>query len=283
MPSARSEVGGAVLGRLLVVAGGFDRRETTPRVDALDAGSGTWRELAPLPEPRDHLALATLDGRLYAAGGVILSRGAIRRDLWRYDEDADRWDALAPMPIARYAHALVALDGRLWAVGGVTRGGDPGTMAVYDAATDAWSTDVAALPQPREHVAAVAADGLLWVLGGRVAAGNVATVDVYDPAADAWRGGPPMPTARSGHAAAVIDGVIHVTGGESVTDADRGTIPEHEGLDPASGRWETWPPMLRGRHGMASGVIEGRWILAGGGPNPDFSVSDRVDAFLAGD
>jgi hypothetical protein len=32
--------------------------------------------------------------------------------------------------------------------------------------------------------------------------------------------------------------------------------------------------------GRLSGVIDGRWIVVGGGPNPDLSATDRVDAWV---
>jgi len=38
-------------------------------------------------------------------------------------------------------------------------------------------------------------------------------------------------------------------------------------------------PLERGRHGLGIGAIDGRIYVAGGGPNPDLSATDRVDVF----
>lgn len=35
----------------------------------------------------------------------------------------------------------------------------------------------------------------------------------------------------------------------------------------------------RGRYGLGLGVVGGRLHVVAGGPNPDLSVSDRLDAF----
>jgi hypothetical protein len=56
-------------------------------------------------------------------------------------------------------------------------------------------------------------------------------------------------------------------------------FPQHEVLDLVTLTWAEAPPLDRGRHGLGSGVIDGRWYVAAGGPNPDLSVSDRLDIF----
>ena len=168
-------------------------------------------------------------------------------------------------------------DVRLYAVGGVVRGADPTSVDVYDPATNAWRSDVAPLPAPREHVAGAAFDGRVWLIAGRWA-GDLATVASYDPATDAWASAPNLPLPRGGLTAAVLDGRIHVTGGESVS----GTFSEHEVFDPGAGTWSLWPDLPNHRHGLASGVVGNDWIVAGGGRSPNLSVSDVVDIFRDG-
>ena len=86
---------------------------------------------------------------------------------------------------------------------------------------------------------------------------------------------PDLPTQRGALTAAVVDGRIHVTGGER----ESGTFREHEVWDPVKRAWERWPDLPSPRHGLASGEIDGQWIVAGGGKVPDLSVSDIVEIF----
>ena len=259
-------------GRFYIV-GGYFRRDSSADVTVYDPAADAWTQAAPLPEPRNHLGVAALGGFLYAAGG---GEGAgVFADAWRFDPKADAWTAIAPMPARREAFGLVSLAGKLYAVGGVVQGTtNRQLVTAYDPATDRWTIDLAPLPTLREHVTAVAFEDRVWVIGGRWAS-NLGTVEAYDPTTDSWQSMPDLPTPRGGLTAAVLDGKIHVTGGEQ----ERGVFHQHEVWDPASGSWLRYPDLPTGRHGLASGVLGNEWIVAGGGPNPDLSSTDVVEAW----
>lgn len=243
---------------------------------AYDPATDTWTELAPLPEPRHHAALAALGDRLYLTGGGV-EGFAPRANTWAYDPTADTWTPLAPMPAPRRAHAAVAVGERLYVVGGVMTGLtlEAPTWA-YDPASGEWRAGLAPVPTFREHLAAVAWDGGVIAIGGRGTT-NVDAVERYDPATDAWTALPSLPTARSGLTASVVNGLIHVVGGESIDPAT--VFREHEVFDPATTEWLVAPPLDRGRHGIGSGEIDGQLFVVGGGPAPDLSTSDRLDRF----
>src|SRR5262249_27768690 len=62
-------------------------------------------------------------------------------------------------------------------------------------------------------LAAAAMDGRLYAVGGRIDGNysrNLASNEAYDPATDRWEQRAPMPTARSGIAAAVLEGRMFV-------------------------------------------------------------------------
>jgi len=84
--------------------------------------------------------------------------------------------------------------------------------------------------------------------------------DIYDAAADAWRSLAPLPTARSGVAAAVLAGRLFVFGGERAG----GVFIENEACNPRSDRWSTMTPMRTPRHGTGAAVVARRSIPAGG-------------------
>jgi len=100
-------------------------------------------------------------------------------------------------------------------------------------------------------------------------------VEAYDPANDRWTKRSAMPSRRGGLAAAVLDGAIHVIGGET-----RGSVfANHEVYDPATDRWTTAPPLPVARHGLAAAVVGGKLYVIGGGPEAGFSQTDAVDVF----
>ena len=66
-------------------------------MERYDPGTRRWRAAAPLPVPRNRLAAAALDGRIYVAGGMTLDARGIERntaDVVAYDPQRDRWSAL---------------------------------------------------------------------------------------------------------------------------------------------------------------------------------------------
>ena len=89
-----------------------------------------------------------------------------------------------------------------------------------------------------------------------------------------------MPTARSGIAAAVIDGEILIFGGE----APSGTFDEVEGYDPEADSWTGYASMPTARHGLGVTVVTGRaYVISGGtwpgGTRPGGSASSLNEIF----
>jgi len=135
-----------------------------------------------------------------------------------------------------------------------------------------------ALGQDLPGPAAGALDGKLYAVGGRLGgsyARNLDTVEVYDPARNAWRPAASLPTARSGIAAAVLGGRLHVFGGEAPT----GTFSQVEAYDAAASRWVSLTPMPTARHGLAAVSLEGRIHVVSGGPHPGGSFSSVHEVF----
>ena len=77
---------------------------------------------------------------------------------------------------------------------------------------------------PRNHCAGGVVNGKFYVAGGRMADTSTNALEVYDPQTNSWSTRAPMPTARSGIAAAVVNNELWVFGGE-----DPGVLPERRG------------------------------------------------------
>ena len=69
------------------------------------------------------------------------------------------------------------------------------------------------MPAPRNHVGGYTDGALACVAGGRTPATSAA-IDCFDTTSGTWESRPSLPTATSGAAATLMDGVTLVAGGE---------------------------------------------------------------------
>jgi N-acetylneuraminic acid mutarotase len=127
-------------------------------------------------------------------------------------------------------------------------------------------------------MALVAAEGRIHAIGGRFGASTDKTDmhDIYDPGTNSWTSGPPLPTARSGLAYTLYQGLILVLGGELPPN----TFAENEAYDPKAKSWKTLTPMPTGRHGTSAATTGGRVYLAAGSLKPGSGgVTDQLIVF----
>ncbi len=229
----------------LVLIGGFGW-ESEGQVQVFNPRRNTWRTGPPLPERLGSLAAAVVDGRLYAAGGIVSDTTSAHA--WVLDSLGGTWRAIAPMPRPRN-HAAAATDGeRFYIFGGRGPGsGDHNVVAngyddvqIYDPRTAQWTVSdgspgaPAPLPQARGGTGkAVWLDGEFWVIGGETLDGSGATddgtyarVDIYDPVANRWRIGPPLGVARHGHHPVAHNGRLLVPGGGTAAGASQSSVLE---------------------------------------------------------
>ncbi|MBB5362794.1 Kelch repeat-containing protein [Deinococcus humi] len=165
------------LGRELHFFGGVDRdasgRYLSDHADHwvlnLD-GTDSWRTAAPMPNPRNHLAGAAMNGLIYAIGGQHLGDEANgnQTEVDVYDPTTDSWQAVSPLPIplGHITSSTFGWRGRIIVAAGVTVGErESAQVFAYDPATDTWST-LPALPGPRQSpVADVIGDALVVATG----------------------------------------------------------------------------------------------------------------------
>jgi hypothetical protein len=218
MPTARAGFGAAVSAGRIHAIGGFNSGGVLTTHETYEPATNTWSTAAPMPTARGFVAVASApDGLVYAIGGGGKSPLAT---VEAYDPVADAWTARAPMPTARGGLAVVmGPDGLIYAIAGLTASaGVCPIVETYDPATDAWNT-APPIPIPvHTPAAAVGPNGLIYVIGGSNGSDMKSLRDVYsyDPtnAAGGWSTRAPLPTARSGLAAAAgPDGLVYAMGG----------------------------------------------------------------------
>ena len=278
--------------------------------------AGNWTTLAPMNEPRQELAAALLDGRIYAVGGLggrsnaneiydiasdtwtlgadlpvgtdhawaaalggrVYAGAGTSRRVFSYDPGTDAWIDVAPSAFFHGGTAAAAvIDGRIYVAGGTGGGMAGNELEVYDPAANRWTT-LAPMGCARNHTAGGVIDGLLYVAGGRP--GNQTCVEAYDPASDTWTRKASMPTGRSGIAGAVVGSCLYIFGGEGNASDPNGIFHEVEAYDPETDTWFELPPMQTGRHGIYA-AVRGRVIhLPGGATVAGLGTTGVHDAYV---
>jgi N-acetylneuraminic acid mutarotase len=252
----------------------IDQRGQGYRLEASTARYGTmmsghfnvtctcWSRRAPMPTARDGMAVVAVNGVLFALGGHPNSPADVSRlaSVEGFEAAANTWTTKAPMPTERSNLAAGVVNGIVYAVGGFNRV-SLATLEAYDPATDSWTTR-APMPTARSGLAVGVVNGVLYAVGGHSdawgSAGDLATVEAYDPVTNSWTTKAPMPTARSGLAVGVVNGVLYAVGGYS----GRTTV---EAFDPVANSWTSRAPMPTDRHELAVAVVNGVLYAVGGG------------------
>jgi N-acetylneuraminic acid mutarotase len=132
--------------------------------------SAGWTTAAPLPNPRNHVGSAVLDGRIYVVGGQHgHDQGLVTQqelDVW--DPASDRWTRLADLPLARshIAQATFAFQGRVIVLAGELRDGvSTDVNSAYDPLSNTW-VDLTPLPAPRHSGVGRPIGEHLWYTSG---------------------------------------------------------------------------------------------------------------------
>jgi N-acetylneuraminic acid mutarotase len=177
LPGARVAGGLVAIGNVLHFYGGMNTTRTADMPDhwALDLdniGAG-WVSKAPMPNPRNHIGYAMVNGLAYAMGGLHLLNEKSGQDaeVDTYDPTTDKWKKVAPLPFSwsHFLESTVVVNGKIVIVGGQANGASGElyipNISVYDPAANQWSA-LTPLPEARQAASAVWIDGTLYVEGG---------------------------------------------------------------------------------------------------------------------
>ncbi len=212
---------------------------------------------------RSEIHAATLDGRIYIAGGIGLFR--VLDSCENFNIQTNSWADCAPLPRPLHHVAMAADNNSIFASGGYIalpfEQDEDASMFALDPAADSW-TELAKAPHPIGQHAMVHNDGKLYLVGGQNGSEDLATLWSYNISAKQWIELAPMPTARHSHAIAVSDEKLYVSGGRSAALGSEITIVEV--YDFNNNSWETLPEMPKGRGGHGSFVRAGKLHVFGG-------------------
>ncbi|HIF29635.1 MAG TPA: hypothetical protein EYQ76_02165 [Candidatus Marinimicrobia bacterium] len=253
---------------------------------------GYWVTRSPLPRPRQEIAPAYLNGKIYVVGGMT-STGSPSNMVDIYDPETDRWSVGTPLPVARHHLSLTAAYGKLYAIGGVSSAFPTFTPALqvfeYDPSIDSWTSKAPLEHTKIEHVAATV-DGKIYVVGGRNEYVSADTLEIYDPLTDVWTRGAPLSLARTHSSIAVIDNKLYAAGGRTLV-FDPDSIPAYQFVNynqvevysPDSDSWENSFPMPTARSALGAASLDGKLYTFGGeyisGPSVGWFAFDKTEAY----
>ncbi|KAL1520551.1 hypothetical protein AB1Y20_022127 [Prymnesium parvum] len=225
-------------------------------VEKFDTREKKWSLVRPMLIPREYLAAAVLDRKVYVCGGQDDVADLACAE--RYDPVKDEWTTLPPMATPRSGHALVELNGLLYAIGGYDGETRLNCVERFNPATNLW-TSVAPFSTCRNGVGAVALAGKIYAAGGVGGDSDDddeawCSMECYDPMTDQWSHVRPMKLRRAFFGMAALDGKLYISGG--VVD-DEG-LSSVEAYDPITDEWTQLEPMLSRRSFHAMVAFQGK-------------------------
>jgi N-acetylneuraminic acid mutarotase len=236
----------------------------------------SWAVMTPLPAPRSGLGVATVDGKIYAIGGIpYRHEGDTVGTNEMYNPDSNNWTTKAPMPTARSLFGIVAYQGKIYCIGGETNnitaegpiyGVNLAVNEVYDPETDTWETK-APMPTGRSNLETNVANGKIYVMGGEP---NQTLNYAYDPATNNWTVKTPVPNiadgfnrAQTSAASTTFEGKIYWIGIVGFFDyIPEGMVILNQVYDPQTDSWSqraSPPDQLPGPLPEVAAVTTGVW------------------------
>ena len=170
MPTKRGALAATVIGDQIFVIGGANRKIFTlvnsSALEVYDPMKNTWKKLAPMPTPRDHLTASSLGEKLYAIGGRVDLNFHSNLDANEvYDPKTNRWTPLASMPTKRSGVTSQVLNQKILVFGGESDKGTFTENEAYNPNTDIWEA-LKPMPVGRHGLGSVYYNNAIHLLGG---------------------------------------------------------------------------------------------------------------------
>ena len=170
MPTERGALAAGVIdGKIYAVGGAlkklFRLRDSNAN-EAYDPTTNTWKQLAPIPTPRDHLTVSVANGLLFAIGGRVNVNYNQNLDTNEvYDPISNQWKTRAPLPTARSGITSQTINGKIYVFGGESGEGTFNENEAYDPKTNQWSTQPP-MPKSCHGLGSAVVNGAIHLLNG---------------------------------------------------------------------------------------------------------------------
>lgn len=257
----------AANGKIYAVGGGYESGVSSYWVNTCyeyDPINDQWATKAPMSISRSHLAVVSVNGKIYAIGGATGSSGGALSTNEEYDPVSNSWTLKAQMPTPRNWISAAVVNGKIYIIGGSDNAGGIFSMnEVYDPLTDTWT-----IGRQCPHACLAYGMGVvnnkIYVIGGRLVGGSTTLNEEYDPQTDTWTTKASMPTARNGLAVAVANNKIYAIGGATDFNPWTNILSVVEEYDPSTDAWRTVQSMSIPRFVLSAAAINGKIYAIGG-------------------
>ncbi|MDC1006276.1 kelch repeat-containing protein, partial [Opitutales bacterium] len=251
-----------VLGGKIYFAGGKDGSSAKNIAERYDPVTNTWETLAPMLAPRNGVATAVLDGKLYAIGGTGLSSVEV------YDPNTGNWTAGVDLPSVVNKGTAITVNNKIYLVGGRNASDQIINQVLsFDLSTNQWTTK-ANMPTARHGAKLVWFENRIWAIAGWESPAN-STVESYDPQTDSWRTEKQLPRARNWAVAWVVNDRIYVGGLQYGSHIDY--------YDPVSDTWTSEGNFPENKY-VADAVVLNEKVYVIAGATADGVYSNKVFA-----
>ena len=243
--------------------------EATPTATPC-ASVGSWTEQAPYPINTSGQAVASVGGNVYSFGGI--ANNTAIANAYKYSPATNSWTPIALLPEPRGWFSGTTDGTYIYLLGGVDQNfNTTATLWRYDPVSNTYDTSLPSYTIPTYFHASAYLNGKIYRIAG-VAIGTDFHVEVYDIATNTWSLAANYPVANHSLMATALGGYIYGGGGNAFPD-------KTYRYDPNTDTWNdaAVADLPAGRSAAASGVYNGRWVLAGGDVN--FAISTSAIAW----
>jgi N-acetylneuraminic acid mutarotase len=231
---------------------------------------GFWTEQSSYPIVTSGQAVASVGGNVYSFGGIVNSTAIA--NAYKYTPSTNTWTPIASLPAPRGWFSGTTDGTYIYLLGGVDQNfNTTATLWRYDPATNTYNTSLPSYTIPTYFHASAYLNGKIYRIAG-AAIGTDFHVEVYDIASNTWSMAANYPFANHNLMAVALGSYIYAGGGNASPD-------KTWRYDPGTNTWDdaAVADLPAGRSSAASGVYNGRWLLAGGDVN--FAISSSAIAW----
>ncbi len=232
------------------------------------ADTNTWTRKADMPTARSCLSTSTVNGKIYAIGGIggrVDEAKIVFSTVEEYDPVTGTWTKKADMPTARWALSTSVVNEKIYVIGGC---GDKdatvilSTVEEYDPVSDTW-TKKASMPTSRFRFSTSVVNGKIYAIGG-LDNDFLAVVEEYDAVTDTWTKKANMLVAKFNISTSAVNGKIYVIGGtKKGPNWQFIDVPIVEEYNPLSDTWTKKANILNTRAAFSTSAVNGKVYAIG--------------------
>ena len=278
LPEKRHECAMAPANEKLYLIGGRGIRT----VNEYDPKKDTWKTMSTPPLEMSHFQAVSYNNEIYVLGALTgnFPHEAPIPYIYIFNPIKNEWRKGAQIPPNRLRGAAGAFvhNNKIYMVCGILDGHWDGHVTwfdEYDPKTDKW-TVLPDAPRARDHVSVAVAGNKLVAAGGRKSSAKtnqimnttVQETDIYDFATGKWTALSAennIPTMRAGHTTVAYGNKVLFIGGESGTQEQ--AHREVEAFNTDTNKWEKFPSLHQGRHGMQAVLLNKKIYVVAGSAN----------------